>query len=428
MRGTILLLCMPNKTIMDTVVTRKSKKNKYLLIAVPAFLALGFAGYTVATKERSLNVKASEISIKTVETAYFEDFIVFQATVEPMRSTLLNVVEGGSIQEIFASNGDMVTKGQPLARLYNPNSELNYMTQETSIIEQINNLNKARLDLSNQELSMSKDLIAIEHDYQDAKNLYDLNEKLYKQEILSKNEWEKTQENFRFQKERKKIIQQTMQREKAANRQQSAQMAQSLAVMQKSLDILRNNKKNFLVTAPLTGRLTSFEPVLGKNYTTGESIGKIDVMQGYKLVAEIDEFYLPRVSANQKGKIDYKGEELNVVVTKVIPEVKKGRFIAELNFVTDKPINIEQGLSFGVRLMLSEKAKTTVIPRGSFDDVTGGKWIIVVNGNKAVRKDITLGRENPVYNEVLSGLKAGEKVITSNYNDYKEVKVLNIEE
>lgn len=413
---------------MDTVVTRKSKKNKYLLIAVPAFLALGFAGYTVATKERSLNVKASEISIKTVETAYFEDFIVFQATVEPMRSTLLNVVEGGSIQEIFASNGDMVTKGQPLARLYNPNSELNYMTQETSIIEQINNLNKARLDLSNQELSMSKDLIAIEHDYQDAKNLYDLNEKLYKQEILSKNEWEKTQENFRFQKERKKIIQQTMQREKAANRQQSAQMAQSLAVMQKSLDILRNNKKNFLVTAPLTGRLTSFEPVLGKNYTTGESIGKIDVMQGYKLVAEIDEFYLPRVAANQKGKIDYKGEELNVVVTKVIPEVKKGRFIAELNFVTDKPINIEQGLSFGVRLMLSEKAKTTVIPRGSFDDVTGGKWIFVVNGNKAVRKEITLGRENPVYNEVLSGLKAGEKVITSNYNDYKEVKVLNIEE
>ena len=428
MRGTILLLCMPNKTIMDTVVTRKSKKNKYLLIAVPAFLALGFAGYTVATKERSLNVKASEISIKTVETAYFEDFIVFQATVEPMRSTLLNVVEGGSIQEIFASNGDMVTKGQPLARLYNPNSELNYMTQETSIIEQINNLNKARLDLSNQELSMSKDLIAIEHDYQDAKNLYDLNEKLYKQEILSKNEWEKTQENFRFQKERKKIIQQTMQREKAANRQQSAQMAQSLAVMQKSLDILRNNKKNFLVTAPLTGRLTSFEPVLGKNYTTGESIGKIDVMQGYKLVAEIDEFYLPRVAANQKGKIDYKGDELNVVVTKVIPEVKKGRFIAELNFVTDKPINIEQGLSFGVRLMLSEKAKTTVIPRGSFDDVTGGKWIFVVNGNKAVRKEITLGRENPVYNEVLSGLKAGEKVITSNYNDYKEVKVLNIEE
>lgn len=413
---------------MDTVVTRKSKKNKYLLIAVPAFLALGFAGYTVATKERSLNVKASEISIKTVETAYFEDFIVFQATVEPMRSTLLNVVEGGSIQEIFASNGDMVTKGQPLARLYNPNSELNYMTQETSIIEQINNLNKARLDLSNQELSMSKDLIAIEHDYQDAKNLYDLNEKLYKQEILSKNEWEKTQENFRFQKERKKIIQQTMQREKAANLQQSAQMAQSLAVMQKSLDILRNNKKNFLVTAPLTGRLTSFEPVLGKNYTTGESIGKIDVMQGYKLVAEIDEFYLPRVAANQKGKIDYKGEELNVVVTKVIPEVKKGRFIAELNFVTDKPINIEQGLSFGVRLLLSEKAKTTVIPRGSFDDVTGGKWIFVVNGNKAVRKEITLGRENPVYNEVLSGLKAGEKVITSNYNDYKEVKVLNIEE
>lgn len=413
---------------MDTVINRKSKKNKYLLLAALAFLLLGYGVYSAVTKKRSLSVNKAEITVKTVEKAYFEDFIVFQAKVEPLNSMLLNVIEGGSIQEIFVGNGDFVQKGQPLARLYNPNTELGYVTQETSIIEQINNLNKAKLDLRNQELNMAKDLVAIDHDYQDAKNLYDLQDKLYREEIISKNEWEKTQENFRFQKERKNIIQQSIQKEKQANLIQISQISQSQAIMYKSLEILRTNKKNFLVTAPLTGRLTSFEPVLGKNYQAGESIGKIDVMKGYKLVAEVDEFYLPRVSENQKGKIDYKGKMIDVAVTKVIPEIRNGRFTVELNFTTDKELTLQQGLSFSVRLMLSEKEKTLVLAKGRFNEETAGKWIFVVNGNKAERREIKLGRENPIYHEVMGGLKEGDKVVTSVYTDYKEVEVLNFSE
>ena len=150
-----------------------------------------------------------------------------------MNSILVNIVEGGSVQEIFVSNGDKVTQGQPLARLYNPNTELNYMQQETAIIEQINNLNKAKLDLRNQELNLAKDLVSIEHDYQDAKNLYDLHKKLFDQEILAKNDWEKTQENFRFQKERMNIIKQSVTKEKQANQIQIGQLNQSIGIMEK---------------------------------------------------------------------------------------------------------------------------------------------------------------------------------------------------
>ncbi len=417
----------PYKQInMDTVVARKNKKNKYLLVALPLFLLVGYFVFSSLTKKRSLDVKKGEITVKTVENNYFEDFIVFQAKVEPLNSMLLNVIEGGSIQEIFIENGDFVQKGQPLARLYNPNSELGYMTQETAMIEQINNLNKAKLDLRTQELNLAKDLVAIEHDYLDSKSLYDLSEKLYKEEIISKNEWEKTQENFRFQKERKNIIQQSIQKEKQANQIQISQINQSQAIMQKSLEILRSNKKNFLVTAPLSGRISSFEPVLGKNYIAGESIGKIDVMKGYKLMADVDEFYLEKVSEGQKGEVEYKGQTVKVEVTKVIPEVKNGRFQVELNFSEGKELDLRQGLSFGVRLLLSEKTKTTVLSKGSFNQDTAGEWIFVVEGDKAVRRNIKLGRENPLYYEILEGLKEGEKVITSSYKDYKNIEVLNL--
>jgi len=410
---------------MDTIVPRKNRKNKYLLIGLPLFLLAAYVVFSSVTKKRGLDVKKAEVTIKTVENDYFEDFIVFQAKVEPLNSMLLNVIEGGSIQEIFVGNGDFVEKGQPLARLYNPNTELGYMTQETSMIEQINNLNKVKLDLRNQELNLAKDLVAIEHDYLDAKSLYELNEKLFKEQILSKNEWEKTQENFRFQKERKNIIQQSIQKEKQANKIQISQINQSQAIMQKSLEILRTNKKNFLVTAPLSGRLSSFEPVLGKNYQAGESIGKIDVMKGYKLLADVDEFYLEKVSVGQKAEIEYKGETIQVVVSKVIPEVKSGRFQVELNFLSTEKLDLRQGLSFGVRLMLSEKSKSIVLSKGSFYEDTSGKWIFVVDGDKAVRKEIKLGRENPLYYEVLGGLKQGDKVVTSSYKDYKDIEILN---
>ena len=412
---------------MDTVINRKNNKKKYLIIALPIFLILGYFIVSSLTKKRSLNVKKDEITIKTVEEGFFEDFLVFQARVEPMNSMLVNIIEGGAVQEIYVGNGDMVVKGQPLARLYNPNSELNYMQQETSIIEQINNLNKAKLDLRNQELNLAKDLIAIEHDYLDAKNLFDLNKKLFEQEILSKNEWQTTQENFRFQKERMNIIKQSVTKEKQANQIQIGQLNQSIAIMDKSLSILRSNKKNFLITAPQSGRLSSFEPILGKTYTQGVSIGTIDVMKGYKMVADVDEFYLDKIKMNQKGTVEFNGKVLNVEIVKIIKEIKSGQFQVELSFTSTENIDLQQGLSFSVRLNLSEKSKTILLSKGSFNQETAGKWIFVVNGNTAEIRTIKFGRENPLYYEVLEGLKTGEKVITSSYEDYKEVEILNLE-
>ena len=412
---------------MDTVISRKSNKKKYLTMAVLAIVVLGFVAFSMITKKKTFNVKKSEISIKTVESAYFEDFMVFQARVEPMNSILVNIIEGGSVQEIFVSNGDNVVKGQPLARLYNPNTELNYMQQETSIIEQINNLNKAKLDLRNQELNLAKDLVSIEHDFMDAKNQYDLNKKLFEQEILAKNDWEKTQENFRFQKERINIIKQSVTKEKQANQIQIGQLNQSIGIMEKSLTILRSNKKNFLIVAPLSGRLSSFEPVLGQSYQQGQTLGKIDVMKGYKLLADVDEFYLSKIKQGQTGTVDFNGKDVKVSIAKVIPEIKSGRFQVELNFVSNENLDLQQGLSFAVRLNLSEKTKSLVLSKGSFYEDTSGKWIFVVNGNKAEKREIKIGRENPLYYEILEGLKEGERVVTSNYKDYKEVEILNIE-
>lgn len=412
---------------MDKVIPRKNRKFRYLTIAIGVFLVLAVIMFFSFNSKRSLNVKADEISVQKVEKAFFEDFVVFQAKVEPLNVMLVNVTEGGSVKEIFVENGATVTKGQSLARLYNPNTELNYLTQETAIIEQINNLNTGKLNIRNQELNLTKDFVLIDHDYNDAKRLYDVNAKLFAKDVISKNDWNTFKESLRFQEERRKTIQQSIQKEKQTNQIQIAQINRSIQTMEKSLDILRNNKKNFLITAPESGRLTSFEPVLGKTFQAGESIGKIDSKQGYKLSANVDEFYLEKIREGLKGQVEFKGKTLEVIVTKVIPEVKSGHFIVELAFVSKENIALQDGLSFGVKLILSERNKILVVQKGSFNQETAGKWIFVVKGNKAVRRNIKLGRENPSYYEVLEGLKEGESVVTSSYTDYKDIEELSIQ-
>ncbi|MBI1836016.1 MAG: RND transporter [Flavobacteriia bacterium] len=413
---------------MDTVLQRKNRKiNKVIKITLPIIGIILIASF-VFTKKKSLIVKREEITIKKVEFGNFEDFIVFQAKVVPLQSMLINIQEGGSIQEIFVENGEQVNKSQPLAKIFNPNTELSYVNQETTIIEQINQLNKAKLDIRTQEFNLSKELISIEHDYLESKTTYDLHQKMFEEDILSKDSWRKTQEDFRYQKERKNLIQQSIQKEKQANHLGINQLNQSLNFMQKSLAILRKNKQNFLILAPVSGCLTSFEPLLGKNYAAGESIGKIDVQKGYKLIADVDEFYLDKIAIGQTGAIEYFNKQVHVSVNKIVPEIKNGTFLVELNFIKNEKNSIQQGLSFGVRLSLSEKSKVKIISKGIFDRETEGKWIFVVIGNKAIKRSIKLGRENPLYYEIIEGLKVGEKVITSSYKDFltvEELKLIN---
>nr|WP_305049644.1 HlyD family efflux transporter periplasmic adaptor subunit [Elizabethkingia bruuniana] len=186
---------------------------------------------------------------------------------------------------------------------------------------------------------------------------------------------------------------------------------------------MRNNKNNFLIMSPATGRLSSFSISLGQSLTTGQSIGKVDLMGGYKLVAKIDEYYINKLHAGIKGTLESNGKEYNVIVSKVLPEVVQGQFSAELNFAdNNKPDDLKIGMTFGVKLKLSADTQSLMIPKGNFFKDTNGKWIFVTENGKAVRKNISLGRENPLYYEVLSGLKEGEQVIVSDYSDYKNTK------
>lgn len=411
---------------MDTKIVKKKSKLKFVSIIIASALAVSVFGWYFLNQKKTYNVKSEDITIDEVTNGKFEDMLMVTAQTQSLNSSLVNVLEGGAVKEIFAEDGQMLTKGQPIARVYNPNTEFNYLNQETGIMQQISQMRSSLLELKNQEFNQDKELLQSQNDYNTALQTFNLQKRLYDAEIGKKTDYDIALQNLNYQKDRKQIVEKGASNEKLSRNSQFAAINNSINQMEKSLNILRSNKNNFLIMSPASGRLSSFNISLGQNLTSGESIGKIDLMGGYKLVAKVDEYYINKLTNGIKGTLDNNGKEYEVIITKILPEVKDGQFSVELNFIDAKIENLKIGMTFGVKLKLSADTQSMMIPKGNFYKDTNGKWIFVVKNNKAEKRNISLGRENPLYYEVTSGLKQGESVITSDYSELKKYEILDI--
>jgi len=411
---------------MDTKIVKKKSKLKLILIIIASALAVSVFGWYFLNQKKTFNVKLEDIQTDEVTKGKFEDMLMVTAQTQSLNSSLVNVLEGGAVKEIFAEDGQMLTKGQPIARVYNPNTEFNYLNQETGIMQQISQMRSSLLELKNQEFNQDKELLQSQNDYNTALQTYNLQKRLYDAEIGKKTDYDIASQNLNYQKQRKQIVEKGSANEKTSRNSQFAAINNSINQMEKSLNILRSNKNNFLIMAPVSGRLSSFNISLGQNLTTGESIGKIDLMGGYKLIAKVDEYYINKLQVGIKGSLESNAKQYEVIISKILPEVKDGQFSVELNFIDAKIENLKIGMTFGVKLKLSADTQSMMIPKGNFYKDTNGKWIFVLKNNKAEKRDISLGRENPMYYEVVSGLKAGENVITSDYSELKKYEILDI--
>ena len=413
---------------MDKQIQSKHKKTKKMLLLGSVVLVISCVMLLNATRKKQVNLEADNLRISEVINGEFEDVILFNSVVEPKTSVLVNVIQGGSVSEIFSESGQLVKKGTPLLKVYNPNAELNYLTQETAIIEQINNLRNIRVSIKNQQLNLDQQLLSISNDYENAKRQYNTDNTLYSKGIVARLDFEKSTQEYNFQKERNSVIKKKASEESKSRSVQLARINTSLKNMQKSLELLRQNKENFIVKAPSDGLLSSFNPTLGENYNQGQPIGKIDVLDGYKLIAKVDEYYISTLREGVKGQVTVDTDIYEIELVKIHSEVVQGQFEVELQFVSDSlPKTIKRGMSLKSKMFLSNSSKALLISKGQFYQSTSGKWVFVLNSNnKAVKRNIKIGRENPFYYEVLEGLKEGDRIISSSYDDFVDVEEVNI--
>ncbi len=405
---------------------RKIKKKKWpkvLWSFVTATVLISITLYAVfRITDSTLTIEAEKVKIETVEKGPFQEYIRVVGMVAPKNTSFLDAIEGGRVEEIFLEAGNMVHQGDAILRLSNTNLLLDIMNREAEFFEQSNNLRNTRLLLEQNRLRLNIDLADVDYSLQQAERKLKRDSALFEEKFISEQDYQTARDEYDYALKRKELTVESMEKDLSFRKEQIAQLEASLERMRANLDIVKRKQENLTLKAPISGHLTSLNVQIGQSKAPGESLGRIDETNGFKVRADVDQAFLARVAVGKSGYFEHNGEEYDLIVSKIYPEIDEGRFAVDFDFKGDVPGDLRRGLSLYIKLEEGIVSEELLLPRGGFYNRTGGNWIYVVDPSEAfaVKRPIRLGQQNPEYFTVVEGLEEGEKVLTSDYENYNE--------
>lgn len=411
------------------------KKGMALLLskkAIPywsALLVVAFVLYLILRDNVStLRIDNEALSISEVVSGDFNDYIRVNGQVQPMTTVQISSLETGVVKEIYMEEGAKVKTGDKILRLANENLDMQILNSEADLAEKENLLRNTMISMEQQRLSVNQDMLQFEMEVKRSRRLYLSQKALYEENLIAKEDFLKAEEDYQLAEGRLELVRERSVQDSLYRSVQVKQMQESLDNMRLNMQMIRKRKDNLIISAPIDGEIGLLDVVLGESVSSGGKIAQINNLDSYKIEAQIDEHYIDRVSPGLEADFERQEESYRAVIRKVYPEVRDGKFKADFKFIGGQPENIRTGQTYYLNLQLGQSKEAVLVPRGTFYQKTGGRWIYVLtaDGSKAYKREIKIGRQNPQYYEVLDGLQPGEQVITSGYDNFGDNECLVI--
>lgn len=422
----ILLLEMTES--MDKPIARpKWWRSRRTLLAGCAGLAVAALVVTVAMAgfgaRSAVRTPAANLTIDTVRHDVFQDFVTLRARVVPRDIIYLDALEGGQVEQVFVQPGDLVVPGQPLLRFRNTALELEVLDREGRLVESITQLQTYEKQLEDTRLTNEKAVARIQYDIVRLQRSAERRDALLAKGYVSRDQHEAVHDELAYNRGLLPLQLTANREQETLRRRQTPQIQAELASLRESLIITRSKLESLVLRAPVAGRLTDMDLKVGEIRERGQRLGQITPDTGFKLQADIDQYYLERVRVGQQGQVEIAGRSSAFRVVRVDPQVKNSTFQIEMAFDQAPPSGLLPGQALEGRLTLGGDRKGLVLAAGPFLERSGGDWVMVLNdgGRRAERRRVRLGRRNAEQVEVLSGLTAGERVLTSDYTSFEKV-------
>ncbi len=413
---------------MDKKIEKKTWTLKRIATYGGIALFVSFVGYQFifADRRSTLKVEKDKITISDVKRGVFQETIPQTGIVEPGRTFYLDAIEGGNIKRIVAESGSMLKKGDVVLELTNLTREISVMEQESNLTQTINRGRDTKLQITQNALRQQESLITIDNALATLKPKYLRQKQLLEKRLIAKQDFEQTEADYLANLQRRDITYKAFRLDSISRVRQLVQLDESEKKLLQSLDGVGKILDNLTIRAPIDGQLSTPHWEIGQNITQGLRLGEVNVVGIYKVRVPIDELYLPRISIGLHASTSFAGKDYNLIIQYIYPNITAGRFEVDMDFDGETPQGIRRGQSLRLRIELGQSSEELLLPVGGFYKDTGGNWVFVVDatGDKAVKRDIKLGRKSPDYFEVLEGLKPGDRVITSSYENFGTNEVL----
>jgi len=416
------------KMTVDRIIEKKTWTRKRILTitGIVALIGLLCASWLLTSGKSKLNVDPERITISEVKKGPFQEFIPVNGVVLPVTTIYLDAIEGGQVEQKFIEDGAFVKKGQAILKLSNTDLELSLANQETAVFQVLTQMQNTKNNAVQNTIQQLNQKAEVDNAFVEAERVYKLNKHLYEEKVIGSQEFKAAENNYNYQVSRRKLNDQTLTQDAVSNKQQIGQMGASYGRMQNALSLMRRKVGDLIVKAPVDGQLTSLDAEIGQSKNKGERLGQIDVLSGYKVRVDIDEHYINRVMIGQMGEATLAGKNYKLRIHKVYTQVNNGRFQVDMEFTDTPPGELRRGQTLQIRLALSDETQAVLLAKGGFFQQTGGNWVFKLNsdGSQAYKVDVQLGRQNPDYYEVVSGLQPGDKIVTSSYENYGNMQEL----
>jgi HlyD family secretion protein len=404
---------------MDKVIEpKRGLKKKHIYWGLGGALVI-FVVLKLAFGDHSSVFRAEKdkLTISPVEEGMFNDYITVIGQVEPITTIYLDAVEGGRVEERLIEEGAMVKEGDVILKLENRQLYQNILDSEAALAEKENYLRNTRINFETELIQSRRNILDSEYKVTRKKRTFDQYTTLYKENLVSKEDYLQAKEDYEYEVNLLKINKLKAKNDSIIRATSMITLETDLTKMRQMLQLVRERLDNLNVKAPVDGQLGMLDAEIGQSISAGQRIGQINVLTNFKVNAKIDEHYIDRVERGLLASFERNGTNFRMTVKKVYPDVRDGQFKIDMVFDGQNPDNIRTGQTYHIKLELGESQKAIMVPRGGFFQSTGGQWVFVVNdaGTEAVKRQIKIGKQNPQYYEVLEGLQPGEKVITSGY-------------
>ncbi len=407
---------------MDRQLEKKKGLKKrhigYIVLGVIMIAIIYFAFFT--DKTSTYRVFKDRLVIDEVKFGAFDDYHTITGQVEPIATIYLDAQEGGRVEERLIEEGSIVKEGDVILRMSNPDLSMSILDSEAQLAEKSNFLRNTMVTMEQERLQIKRELLNLSYDITKKKREFERNKVLFEENLISEEEYLTSKETYEYSSRSYDLYIERQKQDSIFRSIQIIQMEDNLENMRRNLKLVRQRQENLNIKAPVDGQLGTLNAEIGQSISRGQPIGQINVLTSHRVTALIDEHYIDRVRTGLIGHFERNDNEYELKVRRVYPQVRDNRFEIDMIFTGDVPENIRTGQTYHIELQLGESQEAIIIKKGGFFQTTGGQWIYVVDpsGNFAVRRDISLGEQNPIYYEVIEGLQPGEEVIVSNYESY----------
>ena len=413
---------------MDRKIEKSAWNSKRIMTiaGIVAIVALVAGSIYFTSGKSKYNAPIDRITISEIKKGPFQEFIPVNGTVMPLITEYIDAIQGGQVEEKYVEDGAKLKKGDPILRLSNTDVELNLANSENNVYGQQTQMQINQNNAAQNTVNKLQTMADVESLYKDAERVYNLDKSLYAQKAIGLQEFQIAENNYNYQLRKRNLARKILQQDTILINEQTAQAKEQIRQMNSSLQLMRKEVSDLIIKAPIDGQLTSLDAEIGQNKNKGDHLAQIDGFTGVKVQALVDDHYINRVVTGLTAYYPTDDKTYKLVVKKVFTQVLNGQFKVDMQFVGEVPAGLRKGQTLQIRLAFSDVVPALLLPKGGFFQQTGGNWIFKVSddGKTAFKVDIQLNRQSPDYYEVIRGLKPGDKVITSSYENYGDIQEL----